>query len=59
MRDGRLTIYFGQEERTGLEDTFKVKVGKGKSFRSEAEFVRHCIRFTLENDKELKKRRVK
>lgn len=55
MIDGRITVYFGREDRQVLSEKFDLYVGTEKQFRSEAEFLRHCIRFTLENDKDLKK----
>jgi hypothetical protein len=55
MIDGRMTVYFGQEDRKVLQDLLASHVGPERQFRSEAEFFRHCISFTMEHDKELAK----
>ena len=54
MKDGRLTLYFGSEDRKVMQDILSRYVGADMRFRdSEAEFIRYCIRFTIENDKSL------
>jgi hypothetical protein len=53
MIDGRLSIYFSPEDRKVMEKIFSTHIGSDGKFRSEAEFIRYCIRFTVENDKEL------
>jgi hypothetical protein len=54
MIDGRITVYFGREDRKTLGNIFESQVGPERRFRSEAEFLRHCISYTLEHDKDLK-----
>lgn len=54
MKDGRLTVYFGGPDRKTMEKVINRSVKTDLRFRkSEAEFVRHCIRYALEHDKSL------
>lgn len=54
MKDGRLTVYFGSEDRKVMESIISRYVQADLRFReSEAEFIRYCIRFTVEHDKTL------
>lgn len=58
MKDGRMTVYFGAEDRKTMESIINRYVQTDLRFReSEAEFVRYCIRFTVENDGSLGKKK--
>lgn len=56
MIDGRITLYFGHDDRKTLKAVFARMIGRTKLFHSEAEFMRHCIRYTLAHDAALKDR---
>lgn len=52
MKDGRMSVYFNDEDREVMTDIINRYVQTDLRFRqSEAEFVRYCIRYTVENDK--------
>lgn len=53
MIDGRVSIYFSPDDRKVMDKIFTSVIGPEGKFRSEAEFIRYCIRFTMETDKEL------
>ncbi len=55
MKDGRMTVYYNQEERKLWDKEIKSLLERDLRFRnSEGEFVRYCIRWTLAHDKSLK-----
>jgi hypothetical protein len=61
-RDYRMSLYLGPDPGEGKDffEAIRFYADKDSRFmRSDANFVRHCIRYTLEHDKSLKQREVK
>jgi hypothetical protein len=56
--DYRMTVYLGAGDDGKRMVDLITKFGEMNEFRnSKMEFVRHCIRYTLENDKSLRNAR--
>jgi hypothetical protein len=57
-RDYRMSLYLGPDPGEGKDFFEAIRFqadNDGRFMRSDANFVRHCIRYTLKNDPSLKK----
>ena len=56
MADYRISIYLGAgEDGEKLRELIKEYGARDEFMRSQMEFVRHCIRFTIEHDPKLRR----
>ena len=55
MADYRKSVYLGSGDDGKRLSGIIEKMGKSEQFRSEMEFMRHCITYTLDHDPDVRK----